>query len=65
MQVLPGCGHAVHEDAPDKVRDRFAACIHVVHNHQQSGLLLNTEYYTDSLLLCMVNSGVNVWYSTM
>lgn len=23
MQVLPQCGHAVHEDAPEKARERL------------------------------------------
>lgn len=26
MQVLPQCGHAVHEDAPDKVSPMFDDC---------------------------------------
>lgn len=27
MQVLPQCGHAVHEDAPEKVRRTPACCV--------------------------------------
>lgn len=32
MQVLPQCGHAVHEDAPEKVRGVYlnVRCGHIV-----------------------------------
>lgn len=28
MQVLPQCGHTVHEDVPDKVKATFPCIIH-------------------------------------
>lgn len=35
MQVLPQCGHAVHEDAPEKVRLTAARCVLSVINQVQ------------------------------